>query len=126
MGNAAIGKVVKVVGPSEVVVNLGARDGVTDRTKFLIYRLGERLHDPETGTELDELEMVRGRGSAFHVQDQVTTVRSSVERRRQVIRRYGGRGGLLSPFAGTEDVIYEPEVEPFEDVEVGDLVRVLP
>jgi len=102
--------------PNEIVVNLGTEDGVTARTTFLIYVVGDEIIDPDSGLSLGRLEKVRGRGKAKHVQERMTTV-VPMTRRRQIIRK-----GVFTP----ETVEDEDEDIPFStDIGVGDLVRVL-
>jgi len=86
--------------------------------------------DPDTGESLGQLEIVRGRGKAKHVQPNMTTV-TALTRRKQVIRKEPGRSGNLFPSFGHSippfiEIVEETEEEiPFEAVTEGDLVRVL-
>lgn len=99
-----LGKVVKILNPFEVVINLGANDGIGAEDQFVVYAEGEELTDPDTGDSLGTLEIVRGQAFAKHVQERLTTLRSRES-----------RDGLLLRL----------EVHPFKDVEVGDLARKL-
>ena len=106
-------KVVKVLSPNEIVVNLGSADGVDSTSRFLVFTLGGELKDPDTGESLGVLEIVRGRGEAKHVQERLTTVRS-IERN---INQAATRPLLGVPGAN--------DPAPFDNVSVGDLVRLL-
>lgn len=125
------GKVVSVLSPNEVVVNLGRVDGVRDDAQFLVFVLGEELTDPDTQESLGPLERVRGKGAAKHVQPHMTTVRSTERRRVRVdrVRPYAPTriDRMLSSFPRDSEVVTEEveEAAPFEDVKVGDLVRVV-
>jgi len=122
------GKVIRVLNPYEVVVNLGSNDGVTEGTRFLVYALGEEIVDPETREPLGRLEDVRGRAVTKHAQERFATVRSSEKRTE---RRDRTRERPFSVLDNTflsgprlQVVTEEVEVEaPFVEVRVGDLVR---
>jgi hypothetical protein len=123
------GRVVYVLSPTEVVVNLGSGDGIESYTSFLIYAVGDEMKDPDTGESLGRLEIVRGRGAARHVQEKITTV---VSKEKRTERRDRVRPRAPTPlFASTiaqpyETVTEEVEVQaPFVGVQVGDLVRVI-
>jgi hypothetical protein len=111
----------------EVVINRGARDGVKPGDK--LFGEGPHITDPDTGEDLGQLELVRGRGEVVHIQDHLATVRT-IERRRtrpaKRIIREAGTGNGLSLFS-RGDVIEEdlaPETEmPFEAVRMGDFAK---
>ncbi len=130
-----LAKVVHVVDPNatyapvEVVINRGARNGVKLGDRFLVVGEGPRITDPETGEDLGQLELVRGRGEVVHVQDHMATIRT-IERRRtrpakRIIRE--SFGALSLTLGGPGKVIEEelaPEAEmPFEAVRLGDLAK---
>lgn len=122
------GRVIRVLNPYEVVINLGANDGVTHGSRFLVYALGDEIVDPETGEPLGRLEDVRGRGAAKHVQERFTTVRSSEKRSERRDRMREIPSSPMNQFlTGTQRIqviAEEVEVEaPFAEVRVGDLVR---
>lgn len=121
--------VVKVIDEYTIVINRGSEHGVSKGDRFLVYCIDpEELTDPETGESLGKLEVVRGTGSAFHVQSKVTTVKSnrSISRSR-IIKRVGNPAiaSLLGKFASEQETIEEPEKEvlPFDEVEVKDQVK---
>jgi len=104
--------------PPEIVVNLGSLHGVTPRTQFIIYALGDEIRDPETGESLGALEILKGRGRAKHIQEQMTTVVPiTTKKQRRVIRNplYTMGGEVV------EEVEAEEEFE--RSLEVGDRVR---
>ena len=113
------GKVVQVLGgyaPTEVVVNLGAEDGVTEKTEFLVYQKGDELKDPDTGESLAAVEIVRGRGQPKHIQPRLTTIHQIRKTRRKIVE---------TMFAQTREIEAE-EITPFaHGTAVGDLVRVV-
>lgn len=106
-----------------MVINRGSVDGVKAGSSFLVYALSpDALVDPETGESLGELEIVRGRGVATHVQERVATIEpEEIKSRRRVIRSNPSLFGMM----GREEVIEEPQPQrgEFEDPQVGDKVK---
>jgi hypothetical protein len=130
---AVEGKVVRVLDPLLVVVNIGSEQGVEEGDPFVVFALGEELTDPETHEQLGRLEIVRGRAVAKHVQPRLTTLRST-ERARQRIDRerplppdpmrrvFGSIVDQMGP--RVEVVTEEVEVDaPFHGAVVGDYAR---
>lgn len=65
-------KVAKILNPTSVILAAGSDDGVKEGMEFVIYSLSETICDPETGEDLGQLELVKGRVYAVHVQDKLT------------------------------------------------------
>src|SRR5882672_5460239 len=92
MSDAAVrtrlAKVVHVVDPDttyspvEIVINRGSQNGVKIGDQYLVFGEGPMIQDPDTGKDLGQLELVRGRGEVVHVQEHLATIRS-IERRRE-------------------------------------------
>lgn len=125
------GKVVRVLSPMELVINLGSSHGVTENSRFIIFTMGEEMKDPDTGDPLGQLEIVRGRAEAKHVQEKMTTIRSTEtqkllkdqrRQRRDPLGIFAGMGGPSAYETFTEVTWVDA---PFQGVQVGDLVRVL-
>ena len=106
------GKVIDVLDDTKIVINKGAKDGVIPGNRFLIYREGRELTDPDTGENLGRLELVCGEGEPSHIQDRMTTLTSA----KRVVQN-----GFIWP----REEIYHPEesVVPFENVEAGCLFK---
>jgi hypothetical protein len=103
-------RVVRVLNQALIVINQGSIHGIKAGDRFLIYHDDpEELIDPNSGKSLGHLEIVRGTGTAVHVQDSLTTIRSL-----QSQNPYNALRGLLEVAAGSD---------PFEGVKVGDLAR---
>lgn len=122
MNNIITGKVVKISDENTIVINKGAADGVTNYNRFLIYRLGEELFDPDTKESLGMLEIVCGEGKPKHIQEHMTTLTSD----RYETRKTKTVVKLNSIFStGDVEETYDPKTVqlPFENVEVGTLVR---
>ncbi len=120
---AIIAKVISVVDDCKIVINKGFQDGITKNSVFLIYRLGNELFDPDTKESLGVLELVCGEGKPEHIQEKMTTLKTSKTeiRKTKTVRKTGPYGGL---FGNTEET-YDPEVTeiPFENVDTDCLAR---
>lgn len=114
--------VAKINDEFTLVINRGSDHGVTKGDNFLVYYVEpEELIDPETGESLGNLEIIRGTGTAIHVQPKMTTIKSNrVISKGRVIRR---QSGIWSSLSG--EIVEEPEKEavPFDEPYVGDKVK---
>ena len=109
--------VVKVLDEYLVVINRGSDHGIKKGDAFLVYFVeGEELRDPNTGEALGHLEVVRGSGSATHVQPKLTTLRTNRTTSSRTVRA-GGLAALYSPLE------QEVKLVPYEDAAVGDLAK---
>jgi len=122
MGNESnSGIIVTVIDDYKVVINRGSQNNIKKNQRFLIYGLSDNdLIDPETGNSLGRLEIVRGTGLATHVQERLTTISSDMKRisSRKTVRKQG----LLTLYP--EEIIEsDTEIQPFEDVKIGDLAK---
>ncbi len=115
MGNILTGKVIKIIDEYTLVINKGSNDGVTDADRYLIYRLGEQMIDPDTHEDLGILEIVCGEGKPKHIQERFTTVVTNMQstKKSKTVVKHGG----LSALYGTTEETYDPEVTliPFEN-----------
>ena len=109
------GKVIKVVNDIRIVINKGSENGVCMSDRFLIYRLGEELFDPETGESLGVLELVCGEGKPEHIQEKMTILISSRERTSKA--KTVIKNSVFGPYGQTEEV-YDPKtiIVPFDRV----------
>lgn len=69
-------KVARIIDSTRVVLAAGERDGVKEGMEFVIYDLSDHILDPETKEDLGQIELVKGRVIAEHVQDKITIVRT--------------------------------------------------
>lgn len=123
MGNILTGKVIKVIDEYKLVINRGSNDGVTMGDRYLIYRLGEQMFDPDTHEDLGTLEIVCGEGKPEHIQEKFTTIvtsMQSIKKSKTVVKH-----GVLSAFYGTTEETYDPEVTivPFENADTDCLFK---
>ena len=123
MAEIITGKVVKVIDEYTIVINKGSNHGVNSENRFLVYRLGEELFDPDTNESLGILELICGEGKPKHIQPSQTTLYTAKTfiKKTKTVTKTGPYGGL---FGNTEEV-YDPDITdiPFENVEVGYLVK---
>ena len=71
MANIITGKVITKINDYKIVINKGSDDGVTKESRFLVYRLGNELFDPDTNESLGQLELVCGEGKPEHIQEKM-------------------------------------------------------
>jgi hypothetical protein len=122
MADIISGKVVQIIDKFRVVIDKGSADGVNMRNRFLVYRLGDEIFDPDTNESLGILELVCGEGKPEHIQERITTLYTSkqgTKRQKTVLKR-----GPISGFGNVEEA-YNPETYdiPFNNVYVGCFVR---
>ena len=109
-------KVVEVIDPDRIVINWGSSNGVKPGQRFLVYKLGPEIIDPDNGQSLGKLEIVRGTGKAVHVQEKMTTLKSDRTAQRRVKTR---NSSLL--FGTTEESVTD-ELS-FDEPAKGDLAK---
>lgn len=123
MTNIIIGKVINVINEYRIVINKGKVDGVKMSNRFLVYKLGNEMFDPDTNESLGTLELVCGEGKPEHIQEHMTTLHTSKIQIKEATKTIKRRGyGLI----GTEiEEINEPEENevPFESVDTDCIVR---
>lgn len=117
-------KIVNVISDSKVVINAGHNEGISVGSKFIIYKNGDNIIDPDTGEDLGVLEIVKGNGVATHVQEKMSTISGY----RKVRKRSRAQA---FPFGSVwSSQIFHPQSEEIEDVEnsfdaaaIGDLAK---
>jgi len=123
------GKVVSTPDEYSVVINKGSDQEVQEGQKYLVVGLGEIITDPDTGEELEKLEIVRGRVVVEHVQPKIATLKScEYETSEDVkeIKKVTSRGGLA--MFGPQDTVTESitpgekHLKGLDGAKVGDLV----
>ena len=68
------GLVAKILDKRKVVLNRGSRNGISNGDNFVVFSLGEEIHDPKTGESLGILEEIKGK--VIHVQDHICTIQT--------------------------------------------------
>ncbi|WP_157377806.1 hypothetical protein [Burkholderia ubonensis] len=110
MSERYFAKVVGVVNSTTAVINAGDISGVKLGDRFLLVGLGDVIVDPDTGEELERLEIVRGKVQVIHVQTKIATVQSSELVRTgdvKEIKKITSRGSALANFLGPQDTVTE-------------------
>jgi hypothetical protein len=121
--------VAKIVDAYTIVINRGREHGVKEGAKFLIYGIGEEVVDPESNVSLGNLELVRGIGVVVHVQDKLSTIKSSRTQSptptiRTIKRNSRGFNAILGYGDETvEERTGDPVPVAFQGVATGDRAR---
>lgn len=119
--------VAKVVDEWTLVINKGSNEGIEVGQRFLVYAIGDVIKDPETNTELEALEIVKGTGKVIHLQQSIATISSDMKTApSRTIRRKKNRAlNALAMLTGPEEIeeTLPPESIPFESPEVGDIAK---
>lgn len=107
-----LGAVAQVLDPYTVVLNKGHRDGVERGMRFAVYYISkEEIQDPETGETLGKVELFKGYGKIFSVQEKLSVLKSD---------RYSNSFfAALTTFKTGEG----PTRLPFDSPTVGDIVK---
>ncbi|MHC5058891.1 MAG: hypothetical protein ACYTKD_29905 [Planctomycetota bacterium] len=66
------GLVARILNDESVVINCGSAHGVKEGMRFAIFTELDEVKDPETGSSLGKLELVKARVVASHVQESMT------------------------------------------------------
>jgi hypothetical protein len=130
MSDRYFGKVVAVNNEYQVVINKGSAHGVQDGQRFIIVGLGDVLVDPDTGEELEKLEIVRGRAIVVHVQSTIATLKSCDFQKNEDVReikKIKASRALSLALLGEGETITESikpgdkYLMPLEDAAIGDM-----
>ena len=90
---AITGKVIKIIDSQHLLINKGSIDGVKPENRFLIYREGEEIFDPDTKNLLGLLSLYREKVSPHtykKISQLFTAARQKLEQeesQRVIIRR---------------------------------------
>lgn len=117
------GKVIKIIDSKTIIINKGSNDGVIKGDRFLIYNIGEEIIDPDTKESLGKLEIVCGEGKATHVQEKISTLKSSIIEQTSTSKKII-RNGMSNLFGSTEEIenpIYT--TIDFIDAKEGSLIK---
>ncbi|WP_192035321.1 hypothetical protein [Halomonas sp. YLGW01] len=121
--------VAKIVDEFTLVINRGRADGVSKGDLFLVYYTeDDDIIDPDTGESLGNLEVVRGVGKVVHLQEKMSTIKSTRKAARgKTIRKLAPKGLLGMAMAGDfkEEIIEEPEqgLLEFDDPNIKDKAK---
>ncbi len=94
-------QVAEVISSSQVVLNIGAADGVKMGDEFIVYGLSENdIIDPATNESLGKLELFRGIGMVCYMQDTMCILQSISNQLEKFNIAIGGSGS--SKFASPQ------------------------
>ncbi|MCK9376482.1 MAG: hypothetical protein M0P73_10045 [Syntrophobacterales bacterium] len=79
--NIYLATVVKIIDSRKLVINRGERDGIKYGQRFIIYHVEEEpIIDPITNESLGHLEIVKGTGKVFHIQERISIIESDMHK----------------------------------------------
>lgn len=112
--------VVKVIDDYKLVMNRGKQNGIREGQRMMVYRIDEEeILDPHTGESLGFLELVRGTGRIIFVQDKISIIETDQKKTyRKRIENYS-----LGLRSYKSEVVESDELKPFDNAQVGDLVK---
>lgn len=118
-------RVVSIISPYKVVINVGSDNGIRLGQKVLVFGLSsDTIKDPDTNEDLGKIEIVRGRGRVTHVQEKISTVESIEQETngRRVVKKYNGFQAMMGQAA--EETVFNNDLKSFDEVQVTDYVRI--
>jgi hypothetical protein len=113
------GKVLKILDSYRVVVDIGYNKGITKDMKFIIYELGEEIHDPDTNEIIDRLEIIKHHIKVIQIQEKFSVMKSDEW---DDFAMLGGGFKQLIPLSTEKEPPKSSEKE-YKKIKVGDLVR---
>ncbi|MBQ4443689.1 MAG: hypothetical protein II896_03375 [Clostridia bacterium] len=119
-----IAKVIKIIDEYQVVINKGIKAGVKKGDRFLVYKIGEEMKDPDTNESLGNLEIVCGEAVAKHVQDKMTTLESDLYES-SATKRIIQKGGYTSLLGSQIEEIENPRQirKPLKEISTECVVK---
>lgn len=109
-------KIASIIDDYRVVINAGKNDGIAVGHRFLIYKIGKEIFDPDDPKKsLGHIEIIKGKGEVIHVQDRMATLQTT--EKHEIQRKPSG----LFAIAQAIEVTKEPKA--FINPEVGDIAR---
>lgn len=134
------GKIIRVLSPTQVIVNKGKVDGVTQRANFQVLADPEQIVDPETGEKLGSVVIIKARLEAIQVFDKFTIAAVPANydfsgvfgeffgQRGKEQSKGGSSGSLVPPVSYPPLNIDDTQVQPWkalsdEKIRVGDAVQ---
>jgi hypothetical protein len=114
--------VVKVINNYKLAINRGSEQGIRVGQRILVYCLSdEEITDPNTGESLGYLEIVKGTGKVIHIQEKMSTIES--DRKKIESTKFNKSLYGASLFPSEQQVVESESLLPFDEPEVGDIVK---
>ena len=79
MAKPIMGRIVRIIDPTTLIINRGTNHGVKNGMTFIIFEEGEEVIDPDTGESLGKYELVKGIVEVTNVQENMSQVRPPFE-----------------------------------------------
>ncbi len=127
------GKVAKILNEFQLVLNVGAEQGVRKGMDFVIFEQGMEVENPDGGDSLGRMELVKGEVTVSHVQDKMSIAQSKEVEAKKESTVLSARLAEVTPSAknrleGRHEKLYVrrgdisgiPSVDP---IKVGDSAR---
>lgn len=109
-----IGAIAQILDSYTIVLNRGSRDGVKRDMRFAIYYVSaDEIIDPETNEPLGQVELFKGYGRVFSVQEKLSVLKSD---------RYST--GIWATLAALKSQGHD--TLPFDNPRVGDKAKYIP
>ncbi len=118
-------QVAKVINSIRIVINRGSEHQIKLNQKVLLYSLSdEEIQDPETGESLGYLEIYKGTGKVITVQDKLSVIESDRDEFTEALVKSVTQPLFSSHFSSAfPSNLTRGNKIPFEDPQVGDLVK---
>jgi hypothetical protein len=114
--------VAKVIDDYKLVMNRGEQNGIREGQRMMVYHIDEEeILDPHTGESLGHLELVKGTGRVIFVQDKISIIET--DQKKTYRKRVENTSPLGLKYSTHSEIIESDELKPFENPEVGDLVK---
>lgn len=116
-------RVAKVIDSTKIVINRGSEHDMKLNQKVLVYSISnEEIKDPETGELLGYLEVYKGTGKIVSIQDKLSIIESDRNEFAEALAY--SMSYPFSPASIPSNTSVCNKI-PFEDPEVGDLVKLI-
>ena len=118
------GKVIRIISPLSVIVNIGLKDGITTGTDLVIYEEGQDIQEPD-GKSLGKIEFVKARLRVTHAQENFSIAESAEREDMTTIS-----GSIATSLSFKKSLLVnEKQIEPLtafdKTVKKGDFVRAI-
>jgi hypothetical protein len=128
---AMYGTVIRIFSETSLLVNIGAREGLTRGDRLVVIERGDEIRDPKTGESLGGLELIKAELTAVDVQERMSilrTERTGAGSQREPLSTVMARDSM-KPEAGAARMSVSPGelagIPAISPVRVGDSVRVV-
>lgn len=128
------GKIAEIEDQYTVIINKGFEDGVKERMRFIIYKQGKEIFDPDSKASLGYLEHVKAKVKITQVSAKHSIARSD-ETETMIFNQFES---IIPDLLGTKTKVLtkelpvdasklsEPEATRKHNIDIGDFVRQIP